>query len=124
MTDKLTIFDFIKALTEKKINLTLHDRFNSDYSPYMVSRFLSMHPSTIYFAHFANNLEDKKMHYMFLLNALPHEKIYLKYIKKDKLEDTKIIQKCYDISEERAMGYVDILSKKDLKEIKKKYGGK
>ena len=124
MTDKLTIFNFLSALTKHKIDLTAHERFHKDYSPFMINRFLSMSPKTIFFAHFANKIVDKKTHYLFLLNCLEKEKVFLKYIKKDKLEDTKLIQKCYDISEERAMDYVEILTKKDLKEIKKKYGGK
>lgn len=124
MNKQITIFEFLSALTDKKIDMTNNDRFEKDYSPYMINRFLSMHPSTIFYAHFANRITDKKNHFLFLLNCLEKEKIFLKYIKKDKFEDTKIIQKCYDISLEKARSYMDLISKTDLKNIRKKYGGK
>jgi hypothetical protein len=122
--EAIRIFDFLKALTETKVDLTNHERFEKDYSPYMINRFLSMEPSTLYFAHFANNISDKKIHYMFLLGSLEKKKVYLKYIKKNKEKDTKIIQQCFDVSIERSIEYLDIISKKDLKLIQKKYGGK
>ena len=124
MSEAIRIFDFLKALTETKVDLTNHERFEKDYSPFMINKFLSMDPSTLFFAHFANNISDKKVHFAFLLGALDKKKVYLKYIKKDKEKDTKIIQQCFDISTERSIEYLDLLSKKDLKLIKKKYGGK
>ena len=124
MSDAIRIFDFLKALTETKVDLTNHERFEKDYSPYMINKFLSMEPTTLFFAHFANNISDKRMHFMFLLDALDKKKVFIRYIKKDKEKDTKIIQQCFDVSIERSIEYLDLISKKNLKLIKKKYGGK
>lgn len=119
------LFDYLKALTETKIDLSNEDEFESEYNPFMINRFLSMHPDTTFYAHFINkgNL-DKKIHYQFLLHALPKEKIWFKYQKKEKLTDIKFIRECFDISEQKAKEYSKMLTKSQLKIIKKKYGGK
>lgn len=124
-TIKINLFDLLKSLTETKINLSENGEFESVYNPFMTNRFLSMHPSTTIYAHFVNkgNL-SKKEHYQFLFYALPKEKIWFNYQKKEKFPDIKIIQKCFDISEHKAKEYSKILTKKQIALIKKKYGGK
>lgn len=119
------LFDYLKSITATKIDLSNEDEFESEYNPFMISRFLSMHPSTTLYAHFINkgNL-SKKSHYLFLLHSLPQEKIFFKYQKKDKFTDIKFIRDCYGIGEQRAKEYSKLLTKKQLKIIKNKYGGK
>ena len=90
----------------------------------MVNRFLSMHPETTFFAHFINkgNL-SKKSHYQFLFHTLPQKKIFFKYQKKDKNTDIKFIKDCFEVGDEKAKEYSKLLLNKQLKLIKKKYGG-
>ena len=119
------LFDYLKSLTETKQDLSNEEGFDSEYNPFMISRFLSMSPETAFFAQFINrgNL-SKKDHYLFLFHILPQKRIFLKYQKKDKNTDLKFIKDCFEIGDERAKEYTKLLSKKQLKLIKKKYGGR
>lgn len=122
---KLNLFDYLKSLTKTKIDLSNDDGFESEYNIFMINRFLSMDPSTTFYAHFVNkgNL-DKKTHYLFLLHALPQKNIFFKYQKKEKSENIKFIRDCFEVGEQKAKEYSKLLTKKQLKFIKKKYGGK
>lgn len=119
------LFDYLKSISANKTDLSNEAEFETAYNPFMISRYISMHPSTALYAHFINkgNL-DKKSHYLFLLHSLPQEKIFFKYQKKEKLTDVKFIRDCFDISEQKAKEYSKMLTKPQLKIIKKKYGGK
>lgn len=127
MSDPITIFDFLKALTIKKFDYTKDERFEKYYNPFMINKFLSMHPATVLYAHYMNMYTlDKKSHFLFLFYALEKVNIFFKYQKKDKenLKHIKFIQDCYNISEEKAKDFAQILSKEQIKIIKNKYGGK
>ena len=119
------LFEYLKSITETKNDLSNEEEFEKDYNSFMVNRFLSMHPETTFFAHFINkgNL-SKKSHYQFLFHTLPQKRIFFNYQKKDKDKNIKFIKDCFEVGDEKAKEYSKLLSNKQLKLIKKKYGGK
>lgn len=123
-----SIFDFIKALTSTKEDLTEHPDFEKDYNPFRINRWLSMDPTLIYASFFANKtdiISNKKLHFLFLQNTIEKGNYYISY-KKDVVDnpDVKIISEYYNVNEAAAREYLLLLSIEEINKIKDTIGGK
>jgi len=130
----MTIFDWVNQIFVGK---RPWDSFSSEeqkkFSPFIINRFLSMDEELIeivnMFQPYAIGMLESKDVYEFYRNLFPKGKRYNKYIKgkRDKKYDKELIQlvsKHFEVSKNESKTYVDLLSKKDIKELYETYGVK
>jgi hypothetical protein len=124
MSDKgLSLFDMLNNISNSSENLSEHEEFNKAYSSFMINRFLAMDNSTIFFANEASKMSHLpiRMQYEFLFYAINKTKRFFKYAKSKNIKSKDIdnISKYYSVNKERAIEMLDILDKKQIKEIDK-----
>ena len=106
------------------INFTKEDlsEETSDYPPYIVNRCLSGHLDCVMYANEMNKYHkiDNKLQYDFFKNSVRPRKRYAKWQKAEKLhKDIDIIKTAYNYSREKAEAAYNILTKEQLKELRK-----
>jgi len=121
--------DWLNSINFSKNNLTEENPdIIKEYAPYIINRCLSSHIDAIIFANEMNMNHhlDKDMQYSFYLNSLRKRKRFSPWLRKDKIEDLECIKKYYGYSTEKALQVLKILSKEQIKFIKKRLeiGGK
>ena len=123
-----SIFDYIKALTSTKEDLTTHPEFQKTYNPFMINRWLSMDKSLVYAAFYGDqilNYVSKELHFKFLLNIIEKGHVYIQYKKPAPVDPSvKLISDYYDVSESEAKEIVYILSAEQIKIIENSFGGR
>ena len=130
----MTIFDWVnQILVHKKPWDSFTVEEQKKFSPFIINRFLSMDRELIeivnMFQPYAIGTLEPKDVYEFYRNLFPKGKRYNKYIKgkRDKKYDKELLQlvsKHFEVSKNESKSYIDLLSKKDIKELYKKYGVK
>jgi hypothetical protein len=116
---KTSIFDFLNDISLLKKDI-LTDNNESDYSPYMINRFLSMNISTIMYANEMNinsNL-PKRLQYDYYINAIKKQKRFFKYIKHKNEDNLLIIKEYFGYSNSVAKQVLPILSQDELDYMK------
>ena len=126
-----SLFDHINHITSKQTKGywdSLNDREKKQWSNYMINRFLSM---KMEWTDFVNEIQKLKLDsyqlYVVYSSILPKGNQYLKYIKKKKgtIYNTQVIQKVseyFEISKSESEDYLNLLSKKQIRELVSKYG--
>ena len=130
----MTIFDWVnQILVHKKPWDSFTVEEQKKFSPFIINRFLSMDKELIeivnMFQPYAIGTLEPKDVYEFYRNLFPKGKRYNKYIKgkRDKKYDKELLElvsKHFEVSNNESKSYIDLLSKKDIKELYKKYGVK
>ena len=130
----MTIFDWVnQILVHKKPWDSFTVEEQKKFSPFIINRFLSMDKELIeivnMFQPYAIGTLEPKDVYEFYRNLFPKGKRYNKYIKgkRDKKYDKELldlVSKHFEVSKNESKSYIDLLSKKDIKELYKKYGVK
>ena len=126
----MELFDYLKALTEKKTPFDpKDDDMVKGYNPYIINRFVSMCEAFVMLVNEINKHPElnKKAHYDFLLSALPQRKQYFKYIKKEKdltEEEVNYVADYFNVTAREARSHIQVLEKKAIETIigKYKYG--
>ncbi len=125
------LFDHINQITTNQTKdywNTLTESDKKTWSNYMINRFLSMKMD---WTDFVNEIQKLKLAprqlYLVYSNVLPKGKQYLKYIKKKKnpIYNTQVVQKIseyFEISQSESEDYLQLLSKKQIRELVSKYG--
>jgi len=90
-----SIFDFLTCLFQDKIKWEdLSDVDKKAFSPYMINRFISMHPDFVgvvnYLQQYTISGMNSKEVYKLYLDLLPKQKFFAKYIKSKREETDKI----------------------------------
>lgn len=126
----MTIFDFLKNITEiknYKLWNALLEQDKKEYNVFMINRYISMDSRFLNLVSIIDKFSfyclDKEQHYQLLCSVIPKGNYFFKYLKKDKKEKTKqddnieLIQLLMsnEISKEQAKKYYSLLSKKDIK---------
>ncbi|MBT4208101.1 hypothetical protein HOE22_07140 [Candidatus Woesearchaeota archaeon] len=126
-----SLFDHINHITSKQTKGywdSLNDREKKQWSNYMINRFLSM---KMEWTDFVNEIQKLKLDsyqlYVVYSSILPKGKQYLKYIKKKKgtIYSKQVIQtfsEYFQISQSESEDYLNLLSKKQIRELVSKYG--
>ena len=126
-----SLFDHIIHITSKQTKGywdSLNDREKKQWSNYMINRFLSM---KMEWTDFVNEIQKLKLDsyqlYVVYSSILPKGKQYLKYIKKKKgtIYSKQVIQtfsEYFQISQSESEDYLNLLSKKQIRELVSKYG--
>lgn len=102
---------------------TENDRIaEKDYNSFMVNRFFSYFPDTIFYANEMNFLYDtpNRLQYDFLINIVRPSKRYAKWGKKFKDSDVEAIQEYYGYNMTKAIQALPLLSDNELDIIRKK----
>jgi hypothetical protein len=113
-----TVFDFLNSINYNK-KVIREDI--SVYTPYIINRTLSYHIDVIHYANEMNmypNL-DKDMQYDYLRLSIRPNKRFAKWIKKENLEDIKIIQEYYQCNIKRAEEILRLLTENQLEDLRK-----
>ena len=130
----MTIFDWVnQILVHKKPWDSFTVEEQKKFSPFIINRFLSMDRELIeivnMFQPYAIGTLEPKDVYEFYRNLFPKGKRYNKYIKgkRDKKYDKELLElvsRHYEVSKNESKTYIDLLSKKEIKELFKTYGVK
>jgi len=120
MSDKLTPFDFINAISHTKQDLTESENWESEYKSYVINKGLSFYPDTVIQANEMNSRPhlDKRMQFSFLINIIRSKKRYSKWLKPEKLNDLEVVQEYYGYSKEKARQVLPLLSDEQINYIK------
>ena len=134
-TKAATIFDHLSHITEKKTPWDkLSELDQKSFSPYLINRWLSMHPDYIelvdMFQQYTIGGMDRKHVYQLYSDILPKRKVFAKYIKskdsdKYNKELIEFMAMHYSVSQREALEYVSILMELDadsIVELLRKYG--
>lgn len=117
-------FDFVNSINSTKQNMmrnTENDELaERGYNPFMTNRALSYHNDTIGLANEMNMRHeiDSVMQYEFLLNTVRSKKRYAKWHKKENDSDLELIKEFYNYSDTKALQALNVLSDKQLEQIK------
>jgi hypothetical protein len=126
-----SLFDHINHITSKQTKGywdSLNETEKKQWSNYMINRFLSM---KMEWTDFVNEIQKLKLDsyqlYVVYSSILPKGKQYLKYIKKKKgtIYSKQVIQtfsEYFQISQSESEDYLNLLSKKQIRELVSKYG--
>jgi len=115
--------DWLNSINLTKENLMKEDETSKkDYAPYIINRCLSSHIDCILFANEMNMNShiDKDMQYSFYLNSLRKRKRFSPWLRKDKITDLECVKQYYGYSNEKASQALKILTKEQIKFIKKR----
>ena len=96
-----------------------------DYSPYLINKALSYFPDTILQANQMNlaSFIDIQAQYDYLFYAVRKRKRYSKWYKGHTSNMISILRDVLGCSQREAEVYLSMLSKEDVKKLKKVYGG-
>jgi len=137
MKKPATIFDHIAGITSRKKEWnTLSDVDKKSFSPYIINRWLSMHPDLIetidLLQRYTIGPLSKKHVYQLYYDVLPNANVRAKYIKGKKVNKynkdlVKLITNHYSVNSQEAEEYVDLFKKTDgginhLNKLLKMYG--
>ena len=137
MKKPATIFDHIAGITHKKKPWDkLSEADQKSFSPYIINRWLSMHPDLIetidLLQRYTIGPLSKKHVYQLYYDILPKANMRAKYIKGKKVNKynkdlVKLIANHYSVNSQEAEEYVDLFKKTDgginhLNKLLKMYG--
>lgn len=125
----ITPFDYIKSITETKVDLMLDESTEKAYVPFVINNGLSTDKECLIMVQELNIRSNIPKHaqYEFLLNMISKKKRYLKYPKSvAKSENLEIIQEYYRCNVQKAQEILSILNDEQISIIKTKMnrGGK
>lgn len=118
---KVSVFDFLKDLSEQKKDILVEEN-ESQYSPYIVNRFLSMNQTTIMYANEMNlrHFLPKRLQYDYYFHSIKKERRFFKYVKEDEQDNIDLIKEYFGYSKLRAKEALSILSQDDIEYMKSK----
>lgn len=113
-------FDIVGDINSSKKGL-ISETNEKDYNAWVVNKAFSYFPDTILHAQEMNIKAhlDNKMQHDYLMGVVRKGKRFSKWAKKDKDEDTLAIQEFFSYNREKAKTALTILSKDQLKAIKR-----
>jgi len=122
MSDTLTPFDFINAISHNKQNLMDLENAESQYKSYVINKGLSFYPDTVIQANEMNSRPhlDRKMQFNFLINIIRSKKRYSKWLKPEKLDDLEVVQEYYGYSKEKARQVLPLFSNERIDYLKRR----
>ena len=98
------------------------------YQPFLVNKALSYHQDSVFLVNEMNirHSTDNRLQYLFFINTLRKRQRFSKWEKPYISKKLEVIRDYYQISLEEAKNYVNLLSDKQIRELKNrmKLGGK
>ena len=109
-------FNYVKSINEK----TEYIDNVRDYNAYLTNQALSYSMDTIMFAQELNQFPNlpAEAQYDLLYNSVRKGKRYSKWYKAEEVDNLEMVMEYYDYSKEKALAALQVLSQRDIKEIK------
>lgn len=120
---KVNPFDYVNDILKDKKNIIVDDQSEKEYNPFLTNRSLSYHSDCLFYAQEMNISHhlDKKLQFDYLINTIrPAKRKFSKWSKRKEDEDVNALVEYYGFSKRRAEQALSILSKEQIKEIKKR----
>ena len=121
-------FDFVKSVSYDKKDLMVDEVEEKAYQPFLLNKSLSYHQDSIFLTNEMNVRHgvDNRLQYMFFLNTLRKRQRFSKWQKPYISKKIDTVKSYYKISTKEAKDYAEILSDKQIRELKNsmKTGGK
>ena len=118
----VSLTEWLNSINYEK-NYLLDNETSKKYSQYIINMCLYKHRDILFYIDALNILNmNNKMHYDFLLEAVPSKKRFAPFGKKQKnIEDVELVKKYFNVSYNRALKYFNQLDENDIEIIKKLY---
>lgn len=115
-------FDFVKSVSYTKKDLMEEGYEEKDYKPFLVNKSLSYHQDSI---HFSNEMNVRhgtgnRLQYLFFLNTLRKRQRFSQWQKPYVSKKLDVIKNYYQISNSKAKEYMELLSDKEVQNLKKR----
>ena len=112
---KRTAIDFVKDISQNKKDI-LDEGTEAMYKPYIINKYLSMHPTTVMYANEMNihNSLPKRMQYDYYLHSIKKQSRFFKYVKQSKLDDIELVKEYFGYNYSKAKDALSVLSHEDL----------
>ena len=121
-------FDFVKSVSYDKKDLMVDEVEEKAYQPFLINKALSYHQDSVFLTNEMNVRHgvDNRLQYMFFLNTLRKRQRFSKWQKPYISKKIDTVKSYYKISTKEAKDYAEILSDKQIRELKNsmKTGGK
>ena len=121
-------FDFVKSVSYDKKDLMVDEVEEKAYQPFLINRALSYHQDSVFLTNEMNVRHgvDNRLQYQFFLNTLRKRQRFSQWSKPYISKKIDTVKEYYQISTKEAKDYVDLLSDKQIRELKNrmKTGGK
>lgn len=117
----MNLSEYLNSINYSKKNLMADTDAEKAYAPYVVNRCLSYFPDTLLHANEMNRLNflDKKVQYDYYLRSIRSRKRFSKWFKREESKDIELIKQYFGYSDKKAREVLSVLSKDDIKNIKK-----
>lgn len=120
---KAPVFQLIDS-----INYTKEDIISSgeveekDYNPFVVNKCLAT-PDAIFWAQAMNERSSlpRKIQYDFLRIGIPKRKRFVKWVKKEKINNMDVIKQYYGFSDKKALAALECLTEENINTLKEFY---
>ena len=114
-------FDFVKSVSQTKIDLMVDEVEEKAYQPFLINKALSYHQDSVFFTNEMNirHGAPNRLQYVFFLNTLRKRQRFSKWSKPYISKKLDVIKKHYQVSTKIAKEYVELLTDKQMKELKK-----
>jgi hypothetical protein len=114
-------FDFVKSVSQTKIDLMVDEVEEKAYQPFLINKALSYHQDSVFFTNEMNIRHgvDNRLQYVFFLNTLRKRQRFSKWSKPYISKKLDVIKKHYQVSTKIAKEYVELLTDKQMRELKK-----
>jgi len=126
--NKTNPFDFVKSVSHTKKDIMFDEVEEKSYAPFLVNKALSYHQDAVFFANEMNcrHSLDNRLQYSFFLNTLRKRQRFSKWEKPYISKKLDVIKDYYQVSTREAMDYMQLLTDKNLRELKQRMniGGK
>lgn len=121
MSTKTSIFDFLNDISQDKKDI-LSEENESQLSPYMLNRWLSMRTDTLLYAQEMNQnfTLPKRMQYDYYLHSIKKMKRKFSYVKHTDEDDIAVICEYHNCSKRQARQMVKLFSPEDVEYMKAK----
>jgi len=121
-------FDFVKSVSYDKKDLMVDEVEEKAYQPFLINKALSYHQDSVFLTNEMNVRHgvDNRLQYQFFLNTLRKRQRFSQWSKPYISKKIDTVKQYYQISTREAKDYVNLLSDKQVRELKNrmKTGGK
>lgn len=113
-------FDFVKSVSYDKKDIMIDDVEEKNYAPFLINKSLSYHQDSVFFTNEMNCRHglDHRLQYLFLLNTLRKRQRFSQWSKPYLSKKLDTIKDYYNISTLKAKEYMEVLSAKEVRELK------
>ena len=121
----MELFDYINDASHEKKDVfkDLAEREEKKYPAYLINRYFSFLPDTVFFANemnFRSHVDNKLKHH-FYLHGLRKKKRFTKWFKSQEIPDLEFIKQVYECSDRKAKEYLILLSPEQIQTLKETY---